>query len=200
MPDLLECTANPDPLELFRLWWDEALAIGDERRQCMALATVDDAGAPVSRIVLLKQFDERGFVFFTNYGSRKARELDRDPRAALSIHWYEQLHQVRIEGRAERTSRAESEAYFATRPRGSQIGAWASEQSKVIASRELLERNVAEIEARFPGSEVPCPKFWGGYRVVPQRIEFWQGQQSRLHDRLRYTRVGQGWWIERLAP
>jgi pyridoxamine 5'-phosphate oxidase len=107
---------------------------------------------------------------------------------------------VRVEGRAERTSRGESEAYFATRPRGSQIGAWASEQSRVIESRELIERQVAEIEAKFEGSEVPCPAFWGGYRVVPQRIEFWQGQQNRLHDRLRYTRAGQGWWIERLAP
>ena len=166
----------------------------------MALATIDESGAPASRVVLLKQFDERGFVFFTNYGSHKARDLERDSRAALSIHWFEQLHQVRVEGRAVRTSREESETYWATRPRGSQIGAWASEQSKVIASRELLERQVAEIEARFEGSDVPCPKFWGGYRVVPQRIEFWQGQQSRLHDRLRYTRVGQGWWIERLAP
>ncbi len=200
MPDLLESTANPNPIELFRLWWDESLALGDERRQCMALATIDESGAPASRVVLLKQFDERGFVFFTNYGSHKARDLERDSRAALSIHWFEQLHQVRVEGRAVRTSREESETYWATRPRGSQIGAWASEQSKVIASRELLERQVAEIEARFEGSDVPCPKFWGGYRVVPQRIEFWQGQQSRLHDRLRYTRVGQGWWIERLAP
>jgi len=200
MPDLLESTAPSNPIELFRLWWDESLALGDERRQCMALATVGEGGAPASRIVLLKQFDERGFAFFTNYGSRKARELDRDPRASLSIHWFEQLHQVRIEGRAEKTSRAESEAYFATRPRGSQIGAWASEQSRVIASRELLERQVAEIEAKFEGSEVACPPFWGGYRVVPQRIEFWQGQQNRLHDRLRYTRSGLGWWIERLAP
>ena len=200
MPDLLESTANPNPIELFRLWWDESLALGDERRQCMALATIDESGAPASRVVLLKQFDERGFVFFTNYGSHKARDLERDSRAALSIHWFEQLHQVRVEGRAVRTSREESETYWATRPRGSQIGAWASEQSKVIASRELLERQVAEIEARFEGSDVPCPKFWGGYRVVPQRIEFWQGQQSRLHDRLRYTRGGQGWWIERLAP
>jgi pyridoxamine 5'-phosphate oxidase len=200
MQDLLESTANPNPIELFRLWWDESLALGVERRQCMALATIDEAGAPASRVVLLKLFDERGFVFFTNYGSHKARDLERDLRAALSIHWFEQLHQVRIEGRAERTSREESETDWATRPRGSQIGAWASQQSKVIASRELLEHQVAEIEAKFEGSEVPCPKFWGGYRVVPQRIEFWQGQQSRLHDRLRYTRVGQGWWIERLAP
>jgi pyridoxamine 5'-phosphate oxidase len=200
MPDLLESTALPDPMAQFRLWWDESLALGDERRQCMALATVDDAGAPVSRIVLLKQFDERGFVFFTNYGSRKARELERDPRAAISIHWFEQLHQVRIEGRAERTSRQESEAYFATRLRGSQIGAWASEQSAVIPSRELLERQVADVEARFAGADVPCPPFWGGFRVVPHTIEFWQGQLGRLHDRLRYTRSGETWGIERLAP
>ena len=200
MPDLLESTAGPDPFELFRLWWDESLALGDERRQCMALATVDAAGAPVSRIVLLKQFDQRGFVFFTNYGSRKARELERDPRAALSIHWFEQLHQVRTEGAAEKTSREESEAYFATRPRGSQIGAWASEQSAVIPSRELLERQAVEMEARFAGVEVPCPPFWGGFRVVPQQIEFWQGQLGRLHDRLRYTRDGDSWRIDRLAP
>jgi len=200
MPDLLESTASPNPFEQFRLWWDDAFVLGDERRQCMALATVGEAGAPASRIVLLKQFDERGFVFFTNYGSRKAHELERDPRAALSLHWYEPKRQVRIEGRTEKTSRAESESYFALRPRGSQIGAWASEQSKVIASRELLEARVSEIESRFAGAGVPCPPFWGGYRVVPHTMELWQGQESRLHDRLRYTRDGAGWRIERLAP
>jgi pyridoxamine 5'-phosphate oxidase len=200
MPDLLESAAPPNPIELFRLWWDESLVLGDERRQCMSLATIDATGAPDSRVVLLKQFDERGFVFFSNYGSRKARELERDPRAALTIHWFEQRHQVRIEGRAEKTSREESETYFATRPRGSQIGAWASEQSAVIPSRELLDRQVAEVEARFAGADVSCPPFWGGFRVVPHSIEFWQGQESRLHDRLRYTRSGQAWRIERLAP
>lgn len=200
MPDLLESTVDPSPFEQFRLWWDESLALGDERRQCMALATIDASGAPVSRIVLLKQFDERGFVFFTNYGSRKARELERDPHVALSIHWFEQLHQVRIEGIAERTSRDESEAYFATRPRASQIGAWASEQSSVIDSREFLERQVAATEARFAGVDVPCPPFWGGFRVVPHSIEFWQGHTGRLHDRLRYAREGSGWKVERLAP
>ena len=200
MPDLLESNAHPDPIEQFRLWWDEALALGDERRQCMSLSTVGDDGAPVTRVVLLKQFDARGFVFFTNYGSRKGRELDRDARASLAIHWFEQAHQVRVEGRAERTSREESEAYFATRPRGSQLGAWASEQSSVIASRELLDRQYAATEARFAGLDVPCPPFWGGYRVVPHAIEFWQGQLSRLHDRLRYTREGMGWKLERLAP
>ncbi|MBI2214097.1 MAG: pyridoxamine 5'-phosphate oxidase [Acidobacteria bacterium] len=200
MSDLLESTANPNPIEQFRLWWDESLALGEERRQCMSLATIGDDGAPATRVVLLKQFDHRGFVFYTNYGSRKARELDRDPRAALVIHWFEQAHQVRVEGRAERTSREESKTYFAMRPRGSQLGAWASEQSAVIGARDVLDRQYAEAETRFNGVGIPCPHFWGGYRVVPHTVEFWQGQQSRLHDRLRYTRDGKGWRVERLAP
>lgn len=166
----------------------------------VALATVDGAGRPSVRMVLLRGADERGFVFHTNYNSRKARELDRNPHAALCIHWHSLEEQIRIEGRVERLSDSESDEYFANRPRGSQLGAWASNQSAVLPSRETLEEEYRETERRFEGQEVPRPPFWGGYRLIPDCIEFWFGRPDRLHDRLLYVRENDSWTIERLYP
>ena len=166
----------------------------------MALATVSGDGAPSARIVLLKGFDERGFVFFTDYRSQKGQELKLNPKAAMVIYWPELERQVRITGSAETIAREESEAYFRTRPRGSRISAWVSEQSSVIASRQVLDDRVPHLEQRFPGNEVPLPPYWGGYRVRPETVEFWQGRESRLHDRIRYVRDGARWRIERLSP
>ncbi len=166
----------------------------------MTLATADEEGRPSARIVLLRGADARGFCFFTNYNSRKARELTANPRAALCFHWIPLEQQIRIEGRAERTSGEESDAYFATRPRGSQLGAWASDQSAVLPSRDVFNRQYAEIEQRFADGPVPRPSHWGGFRVVPRVIEFWYGRESRLHDRLVYTRDGDTWRTERLYP
>lgn len=164
------------------------------------LATVDADGRPSARVILVRHVDEAGFAFFTNYGSRKAAELDTNPVAALCYYWGHREEQVRVEGRVERTSREESAAYFARRRRGSQIGAWASQQSQLLESREALEAAVARAEAEYPG-EVPCPPFWGGYRLIPDAIEFWIGRQHRLHDRERYTRRPDGSWaLERLYP
>ena len=165
-----------------------------------ALATADADGRPSVRMVLLRGVDERGFVFHTNFNSRKARELIANPRAALCFHWHTLEEQIRIEGRVERLSAEESDAYFRTRPRGSQLGAWASNQSAVLPSRETLEREYREIERRFEGAPVPRPPFWGGFRLIPDRIEFWFGRPDRLHDRLSYTRDGADWKIERLYP
>jgi pyridoxamine 5'-phosphate oxidase len=166
----------------------------------MTLATADASGRPSARMVLLKGVDQRGFVFYTNRESRKARELDQVPFAALCIHWPVGEEQVRVEGRVERIADDESDAYFATRPRGSQIGAWASRQSQPLASREELEARIAELEERFAGEPVPRPPFWGGYRVVPDRIELWKGLPSRLHERLVFVREGAGWRTEHLYP
>jgi pyridoxamine 5'-phosphate oxidase len=166
----------------------------------VALATADAAGRPSVRMVLLRGADERGFVFHTNYSSRKARELAANPHAALCFHWPSLEEQIRVEGRIEVLPAAESDAYFASRPRGSQLGAWASEQSAVLPSRETLEHQYREVERRFQGSPVPRPPFWGGFRLVPERIEFWFGRPDRLHDRLRYTREAGEWRIERLYP
>jgi pyridoxamine 5'-phosphate oxidase len=166
----------------------------------VALATADAQGRPSVRMVLLRGVDEQGFVFFTNYHSRKGRELDANPHAALCFHWVTLDEQVRVEGGVERVSDAESDAYFATRPRGSQLGAWASDQSATLPSRELLESKYREIEARFRDRAVERPTFWGGYRLVPTRIEFWYGRPDRLHDRVLYTREGGVWKIERLYP
>jgi pyridoxamine 5'-phosphate oxidase len=152
------------------------------------------------RMVLLRGADERGFVFHTNYESRKARELDENPRAAICVHWHALEEQIRIEGRVERLTDVESDAYFSSRPRGSQLGAWASKQSAPLPSRETLEEEYREIERRYEGRPVPRPPFWGGYRLAPDRIEFWFGRPDRLHDRLLYTRQGEGWTIERLYP
>ena len=166
----------------------------------VALATADNHGRPSVRMVLLRGADERGFVFHTNYNSRKARELVDNPHAALCFHWPTLEEQIRVEGRIERLPAAESDAYFASRPRGSQLGAWASEQSAVLPSRETLEEQYRATERRFEGSAVPRPPFWGGFRLVPERIEFWFGRPDRLHDRLSYTRNAGGWQIERLYP
>jgi pyridoxamine 5'-phosphate oxidase len=166
----------------------------------VALATADREGRPSVRIVLLRGADQRGFVFHTNYTSRKARELDENPHAAICVHWHAIEEQIRIEGTVERLGGAESDAYFASRPRGSQLGAWASRQSAPLTSRETLEQEYRAVEQRFAGGDVPRPPFWGGFRLIPARIEFWFGRADRLHDRLVYVREGEGWSVEILYP
>lgn len=196
---LVEADADPDPIAQFGRWFEEALAGGLVEPNAMALATVDVDGRPSVRMVLLKGWDARGFCFYTNTRSRKGEELAGNAACAL-MFWWDRLHrQVRIEGRAEPVSAAEADAYFASRPHGSRIGAWASPQSRVIVGREVIEAAEREMLARYPG-EVPRPPHWSGYRVVPDSIEFWQGRISRLHDRLRYHREAGGWAMERLAP
>ncbi len=189
-----------DPIAHFEQWFDDAKRSGLFLPEALCLATAAPDGTPSARMMLLKAVDQRGFVFFTNYESRKGDELAGNPRAALVFHWAILERQVRVEGRVERISQAESEAYFRTRPRGSRIGAWASRQSAALANREELERRVREIETKYSGDDVPLPPFWGGFRLRPDVIEFWQGRLNRLHDRLRYTRSGDGWSAERLYP
>jgi pyridoxamine 5'-phosphate oxidase len=189
-----------DPLEQFTRWFDEARNAPILEPNAMMLATADVAGQPSARTVLLKAVDPRGLTFYTNLQSRKARELAANPKAALLFWWPPQARQVRFEGEIEPVDEAEADAYFATRPRGSQIGAWASAQSNVVADRATLDAAEREIATRFADGAVPRPPFWGGYRLVPARVEFWQGRINRLHDRLRYTRRGEGWDLERLAP
>ena len=189
-----------DPMEQFARWFEDAKRAKVYEPNAMTLATVDAAGQPSARMVLLKIADARGLAFFTNLGSRKARELKSGARASLLFWWGPLERQVRFEGRIEPAGDDEADAYFASRPRGSQLGAWASEQSAVIAGRHVLEDAERRHRERFEGGEVPRPPFWGGFRLVPERVEFWQGRQNRLHDRLRYERYGSGWRIERLAP
>lgn len=193
---------NPDPMQEFQLWFDEAKkSSGLEMWNAMSLATADVSGAPSVRVVLLKGADEHGFVFFTNYESRKSRELEANPRAAACLFWEKTHKQVRVEGLVERISPEESQEYFDTRPRESRISAWASPQSREIGSRKELEHLVAATEARFSGQEqIPAPPDWGGYRLVPSRIEFWILGPHRLHDRFVYEAVPQGWKRRRLAP
>lgn len=180
---------------------EEALAANLPEPTALTLATADAGGRPSARIVLLKDHDQRGFVFYTNYQSRKGRELQANPHAALVAFWPELERQVVITGAVTKVTAAESDEYFGTRPRGSQVGAWASEQSEVIAGRETLESRVAEFERRYAGQDVPRPPHWGGYRLAPEALDFWQGRPDRLHDRLRYRRGSDGRWvIERLAP
>jgi len=191
---------DPDPIVQFQRWYQQAVGTRIPEPNALSLATVDADGQPNLRTVLLKLYDADGFVFFTNYHSHKAREMDANDRVALLFPWVALARQVKILGRAARIPTAESLRYFMTRPRGSRIGAWASPQSQVITSRSLLEQKVAEVKQRFADGEIPLPDFWGGYRVVPDSIEFWQGRESRLHDRFRYSRAGDGWRIDRLAP
>jgi pyridoxamine 5'-phosphate oxidase len=197
---LLEHELDPDPLRQFQKWLHDAVAHELIEPNAMTLATVDEDGQPWTRTVLLKACDGRGFSFFTNYTSAKGRHLERDPRCALTFWWGALERQVNITGRVTKVTRAETEAYFPKRPPGSRLGAWASPQSEVIAGREALEQAHEAARARF-GDNPPAPEHWGGYVVRPATVEFWQGRQSRLHDRLRYTRLaGDSWKIERLAP
>ena len=189
-----------EPFALFGRWFDEALAAQVPEPHAMTLATADANGTPSARVVLMRGWDERGFVFFTNYESRKGHELAARPRAALVFFWSVLERQIRIDGGVEVLDAAASDAYFARRPRGHRLSAWASPQSRTVAGREVLERAMAEIDERFAGLDVPRPPHWGGYRVVPDRFEFWQGRPDRVHDRLAYVQAPGGWRHERLAP
>jgi pyridoxamine 5'-phosphate oxidase len=195
----------PDPIEMFRRWLDAAVASGLHEPNAMVVASVSPHGRPSARLVLLKGLDERGFVFFTNYDSRKGREIEANPAVSLLFPWHDLQRQVRVEGTASRVSREETEAYFAVRPRESQLGAWASPQSQVVASRSALDERYGGVLAQFAGlDDVPVPPQWGGFRVAPDEVEFWQGRKGRMHDRLVYRRTEPDphapWTVDRLAP
>lgn len=192
---------DDDPIVQFEQWFQYACETVAMDPNAVYLSTVDKQNRPSSRTVLLKSFDENGFVFYTNYESNKAKDIEGNPNVAMLFFWSDTARQIRIRGRAERMSAAETLKYFVSRPRGSQIGAWVSAQSSVISSRSLLEMKFQELKTRYKNKKVPLPSFWGGYRVVPEVIEFWQGRRNRLHDRFQYTRQNDGsWLIERLAP
>lgn len=193
-------TARRNPFEQFEMWLTEAVAEAVEEPNAMVITTASKDAQPSSRIVLLRGFDRKGFVFYTNYDSRKGRNIAENAQASILFYWVKLERQVRIEGVISKTSRRQSEEYFATRPRESQIGAWASAQSSVISGRRELEDQIAALERKFAGREVPCPKNWGGYVLKPNVFEFWQGRKSRLHDRLVYTKTKTAWKIERLSP
>lgn len=197
---MFDFSTPADPIELFEEWFAHAGANGIPMPEAVALATSTPDGHPSVRMVLLKEVDARGFVFFTNYTSRKAKEVDANPHAALCFHWTELERQVRVTGTVHRVGPTESDAYFQSRPRGSRIGAWASRQSTPLSDRGVLEAKVAEVEKRFGEGHIPLPPFWGGYRIEPATIEFWQGRTDRLHDRCVYHRGEGGWRIERLYP
>ncbi|HVK12119.1 MAG TPA: pyridoxamine 5'-phosphate oxidase [Gemmataceae bacterium] len=197
---LTEADAGDDPFRLFDRWFADALAAGVPEPNAMTLATCTPEGVPSARVVLLKIADDRGFAFFTNYDSRKGAELANNPRAALVFLWPALERQVRVEGRVERTTEAESDEYFVSRPLNSRLGAWASAQSSIIPDRAALERQHEELVARYPDGNIPRPPHWGGYRVVPSVFEFWQGRPSRLHDRIRFRKADAGWSRDRLSP
>jgi pyridoxamine 5'-phosphate oxidase len=197
---LLESAVDADPFVQFSKWMDEAFASGEIDANAMTISTVDAEGKPSSRVVLLKGVDEGSFVFFTNYESKKSADLACNGNIFLHFFWPGLHRQISVSGVAEKTTREESEQYFATRPRESQAGAWASQQSSVIASREELEQGFADVQQQYEGQAIPCPLFWGGFRVMPGRFEFWQGRASRLHDRICYTLIDGEWKITRLAP
>jgi len=191
---------DPDPIKQFMVWFRAAGAAGPNEPNAMTLATAGEGGRPSARVVLLKDVSRGGFVFYTNYESRKGDDLAENPQAALVFFWPELERQVRVEGRAERVDRSDSEAYWRTRPRGAQLGAWASDQSRVIAGRPVLDDRFREVAQRYAGVDVPAPPHWGGWRIMPSEIEFWQGRPDRMHDRLIYRRAEPGWTVERLAP
>jgi pyridoxamine 5'-phosphate oxidase len=191
---------DPDPIVQFHEWFEKVIDADLHEPNAMVLATATRDGRPSARTVLLKGYDERGFVFYTNYEGRKARELETNPICALLFYWGELERQVRIEGRASRLSGEESDTYFAGRPRGSRLGAWASEQSRSVEDRSILEERLRALETEYEGRDIPRPLFWGGYRVEPDTVEFWQGRENRLHDRLVYLRNEGGWKIVRLQP
>lgn len=201
MEGLNEHEIDRDPIQQFQLWFDEAIAAGLPMPDAMSLSTVTPDGRPTARMVLLKQVDAEGFVFFTNYNSNKAKQLDINPYAALVFYWPQLERQVRVEGRVSKTPAEESLAYFKTRPRESQIGAWASPQSEVISAREVLEQRALELAEEYCDREIDCPAYWGGFRLTPDRIEFWKGRVGRLHDRILYElQPDETWTIKRLAP
>jgi pyridoxamine 5'-phosphate oxidase len=197
---LLEADVNPDPILQFQTWFDAAVAAKLPEPNAMTIATATPEGIPSARIVLLKAVDDRGFVFFTNYNSHKGQELLANPHAALVFLWTEQERQVRVQGRVEKIDPAESDEYYYSRPAGSRLGAWASNQSEVIPDRTILETRLQDLKQQHPDGDIARPEHWGGFRIIPTVIEFWQGRSSRLHDRLRYQKVTEGWTIDRLAP
>ena len=189
-----------DPVQQFAEWFEQAVELKVHEPNAVTLATVDENGMPFQRTVLLKYFDAKGFVFFTNYESRKAKQMEANPKVSMLAPWVTLERQVIIQGQVEKVSTAESLKYFTSRPRESQLGAWVSDQSEVISSRKLLMQKLQEIKDKFKQGEIPLPSFWGGYRVVPEMVEFWQGGPARLHDRFLYSRDGEGWKIDRLSP